>query len=767
MTKKSHLRSIILTLMLSSNMAFSDPLNTIVLEGNKRVESETILSYISIKKGDEFSDEACDIALKSLYATGYFKDIKVNRVGQKMVVKVEENPIINRVIFEGNNKIKDDVFEEEIKIKQREVLSPFKIQEAQQRMLEIYRRFGRYNATVHPKIINLPNGRVELVFEINEGDVTNIRKIVFLGNKSFSQAALEEVLKTKVARWYRFWASDDVYDPDRFTADQQELRKYYYDRGFPDMRIVSSQAELTPDKQDFFITFSIEEGEKYTFSKPDVTCSIPKVDNDDLRKMLIVIEDHPFSGSVIEASVTRLTNYLSSKGYAFVAIEPIIKKDPKTKKAKVTFEIKEGPKVFVEKIIIKGNDRTRDYVLRREITVHEGDSYSSDKVKHSENQLKDLGYFKKVEVQAEPGSADDQAFIVATVEEQPTAEIQVSGGFSTLDGPLAQIRLGEKNFMGTGRYISTEIGVAKRRQDFSATLVEPYLLDYNMSGTFSVFSTRSTRFQTFTQKRTGISAGIMYALSPFWSQSWNYNISFEDIKNTVKNDNISPYLLDQKGQNVLSSLSHTIAYDVRNNSSKPSAGHRIALTTTYAGLGGSIQYLQNSLSGSYYKALSNDVTLILKGEVGGLMKVQKKIRAADRFFLGANSFRGFEYGEMGPRDAVNKEALGGTRFWTATAEITFPLGLPNEFGVSGAVFTDIGSLWKVGDSRTYVPDPAMPNRRIKRDIMNDKHYTRVSVGAGISWDSPFAPISIDYSKAIKRKKHDNEQKFLFGFSTRY
>lgn len=736
------------------------PLHSIQIQGNQRIESETILSYIPLKKGEEFSDDRLDETLKSLYSTGYFIDVNVSRSGNSMIVKVDENPIINRLAYEGNSKLKDDIIEQEIKLRPREVLTRAKIQDAQQRMLEIYRRMGRYGASVNPKVIKLDQNRVDLVFEIDEGDVTFIRKITFVGNKAFKSSKLEEQLKSKQARWYRFFASDDVYDPDRFTADQQELRKFYYDNGYPDARIVTAQAELSPDSKDFFLTFQIEEGERYTIGDVKFNSSLPNVKAEDLQKVITFGKGDSFSGSKLEQSIIFMTSVIGQQGYAFVAIEPVIKKNPKTKVADITFEIKEGPRVYIEKIVFQGNDRTRDHVIRREMLMHEGDAYNSDHIKASEQNIKNLDYFKKVEVETEQGSGPDQANLLVKVEEQPTGEIGFSGGFSTMDGPLAQIKFVERNLMGTGRVLSTDLSVAKKRQDINVNIIEPYFLGKNLQASLGVYSVRSTRFSLFTHTRTGISAGIGYNLAPRWSQTWNYSISMEHIKNAMKVR--SPYITTQSGKSLVSVLGHTIAYDKRNSMIKPTNGYRISFSTSYAGLGGSVQYLQNILAGSTYFPISEDVTFIMKAEGGTLHKIKRTIRSADRFSLGANSFRGFEYGEIGPRDTVTLDALGGTRYWTGTAELVFPLGLPSEFGVSGAVFTDVGSIWRVGEKK-----PMQNVNGDKFNVMYDNHTMRASVGFGITWDSPFGPICIDYARTVKRQKKDVEQRILFGFSTRH
>lgn len=747
--KRTALATLLFAALISSTTAA--PLKGIRIEGNQRIESETIHSYIPIKVGEEFSPNQLDESLKALHATGYFTDVHVSNDGDTMVVKVEENPIINRIAYEGNSKLKDDVIQQEIKFRPREVLSRARIQEAQQRVLEIYRRMGRFGARVEPKIIKLPENRVDLIFEIDEGAVTYVRKITFIGNKHIPSKKLEEQLNSKRTRWYRFFAVDDVYDPDRFMADQQALRKFYYDNGYPDFRIITAHAELSPDQKDFFFTFHVEEGEKYDFGKVEITSKLPNVKTSDLMEVLTFAEGDTFSGKQIEKTITVMSNAVGVQGYAFVAIEPIVKKNPETKKADITFEIKEGPRVYIEKIVFSGNDRTRDNVLRREMQLHEGDAFNSQKLKDSERNLKDLGYFKTVTVDTEPGTGTDQARIVVKVEEQSTGEIGLAGGYSTLDGPLASIRLIERNFMGTGRVLHSDLSIAKKRQDFDVGIIEPYFLGRNMTGSASVFSSKSSRFDAFTQQSMGVRTGIGYRLSEYWSQGFSYMIMQEKI--TSSRAFRSSYISDQLGTSITSAVTHSISYDRRDAARNTTSGYIIGMSNTYAGVGGDVQYLKNILNAGWYYPVADEVILNIRGEVGGMERVGKKIRTVDKFSLGAQSFRGFEFGGIGPRDAITKDPLGGTRFWTQTNELVFPLGLPSEFGIKGAVFSDIGSLWRIGEK---IPDTTV----------HDENKMRASLGCGISWDSPFGPISIDYSRAVKKQKYDSTQTILFGFSTR-
>lgn len=751
-------KKIISALLISifSNVLISSPtsaetiLKSIKIEGNQRVESDTILSYLPLKNGDVIDQSKLDQALKELFATGYFNDVHVYAQGNVVVVKVDENPIINRIAFEGNEKLKDDVIKEEIRLRPREVLSRPKVQDAQQRLLEIYRRMGRFGAKVEPKIIKLDENRVDLVFEINEGAVTYIRKINFIGNKHFNNQKLEQQLQTKRTRWYRFFAVDDVYDPDRFTSDQQALRKFYNDNGFADFRIVSAVAELSPDQKDFFLTFTVEEGDLFKFGKFNIESKLPHVNVDELKASVKFNEGDDYSARLVDQTVIAITNAVGSQGYAFVSVEPKLDKDRTKKAINISFEIKEGPRVYIEKIVFVGNDRTRDEVLRREMQIHEGDAYNSDKIKRAEQYLKDLGYFKTATIETEQGTAPDQARIVVKVEEQSTGELQLAGGYSTLDGPLANVRIIERNFRGTGQVIHSDFTVAKKRQDFDVGIIQPYFLGRNMTASADVFHIRSTRLSSFTNINRGLNLGVGYRLSDYWSQSWGYGFKYEHIGHIAPS--ASQYIRQQQGHFYNSSLSHTIAYDRRNSRISPTSGYLISLTNTYAGLGGNVNYIRNDLGANWYYPIAEEVVFGLKGAVGAIDRVKKKIRITDSVFLGADSLRGFEYGGLGPRDKKTGDSLGGTRYWTATAETLFPLGLPNEFGIKGAVFTDWGTTWRTAQFGPGIVDTKTP---------------RGSVGVGLAMNLPIGPLRIDYAIPVRRQKFDQTQRILFGFSTNF
>ncbi|WP_051908486.1 outer membrane protein assembly factor BamA [Candidatus Odyssella acanthamoebae] len=737
---------------LSIGLVQADTVKSIKVTGNKRIESTTVLSYIPIKPNKAYDQSELNDALKDLYNTGYFSDVQINRQADTLVIDVTENAIINQVAFEGNSKLKDDKLKEEVQLRPREVLSRTKIQSAQQRILDIYRRMGRYNATVVPKVIKQNDNRVDLVFEINEGDVTHVRKVNFIGNHHIKSSHLEKALLTKQTRWYRFFASDDTYDQDRFIADQQLLREYYYDSGYPDFRLINAVSELTPDQKDLFLTFTLEEGERYSFGKMTIQSEIKKIDPKGLYSLITYAEGDWFSRKMIEKTIQAITEAVGIQGFAFAQVEPVIVKNKDSKTVDITYEIKKGPRVYIERIEIRGNDRTRDEVIRREIRLQEGDAYNSTFVKRAEQNLNDLGYFKKVDVSIEAGSTPDKAKMIINVEEQSTGELGLAIGFSTLDRALGNIHFAERNFMGTGRTIHSDLTIASRRQEFDVGITDPYFMGYNLEVGADVFHIRSKRISAFTEQNTGGRTHLGYKLTDNWFQNWSYTLQRDQISDVPNLS--SEYIKRMKGSYINSAVGHSLVYDRRNSRREPTAGYTLTFSNSLAGLGGDIGYLKNALGGSVFYSPLDEVILNARITAGHILKTNKRIRVADQIFLGADSFRGFAYGGMGPRDAKTMDAIGGSRYWVGTVEAMFPIGLPNEFGVKGALFSDFGSVWG--------SELKIPNNPIL-----DKKAMRASVGVGISWDSPFGPLRIDYAIPVKKQAKDDVQRVFFGVSSRF
>ncbi|CAO5676103.1 MAG: Outer membrane protein assembly factor BamA [Holosporales bacterium] len=750
----------------ASHILFAEQLSKIQIVGNKRIEAQTIKSYLPVKEGESFSESTADLAVRELYNTGYFVDVKVVKKGSVLSIEVLENPIVNQIVYEGNDKLKDEQIEQEVGIRPRKILSKTDIQNAQQRILEMYRRLGRFNAKVDPKLIKLNNNRVNLVFEIQEGDVTNIEKITFIGNKTFSSTTLEEQMHSKRYKWWRFFASDDVFDADRFMADQQALRQYYMNNGHPDFRIASAVSELSADKREFYLTITLDEGDYYTFGTQKVVSQIKDVPTDVLMKEVTFSDGDMYSAKQIEKTVEAITDALGDKGYAFVSVEPVVDKDPQTKKANITFEIKEGPRVYIQKINIKGNDRTHDAVIRRELTIHEGDVYNASKIKHSESKIKDLDFFKAVSLDEEETNTPDKTNINISVEEQSTGSVKLNGGYSTLDGPLIGFGFNERNFMGKGQDLHADISLAKRNQEIDIGIVEPYLFNRKLRGSVDVFASRSGYSDSYKVKQIGFSYGLQYELTPNLIQGFTHSVHVDkmtDFEKEAQNQDpnalprVSELLKNERRNVTISSLAHVLKYDKRDSVVETTRGYVLKMTNTYGGIGGNVQYIRNDFMGTAFYTPLESVLTFAQMDFGFVMKGgSRPLRLLDCVYLGGDSFKGFEYQGMGPRDlgCRNQDPVGGKKYWKLTLEAQFPIGLPADFGVKAAVFGQTGQLW----------DTIAKNKAgTKINIVEDKKV-RASVGFGIIWKGPFGPLRIDYAIPIRKQKYDKVQRINLSYA---
>ncbi len=732
-----------------------DVIERIVVEGTNRVDPETVGSYLQVRVGDPFDPARIDLSLKALFATGLFADVQLRREGSALVVRVVENPIINRIAFEGNRKLKDTDLATEIPLRARSVFSRAQVEAAVRRILDVYRATGRFGATVTPKVIELPQNRVNLVFEINEGEITAIRRIRFVGNRTFSDGDLLEEIDVKESAWWRFFGTSDVYDPDRLAADREKLRKFYLARGFAEARVVSAVAELTPDKQAFFITFTIEEGERYRFGKIDVTTTLRGVQAEQFRQGLRVREGRRFDGDKVEATIDSLTNVAGSMGYAFVRVNPILVPDREAKTVALTFDIREGPKVFVERIEVRGNLRTRDEVIRREIRIAEGDSFNSDRIRLSKRRLDNLGYFEKVDIQPREGTARDRVVIVVTVLEKATGELSLGAGFSTDEGVLGSIGLREQNFMGRGQVVAATFFLSQRSTSVDVSFTEPYFLERNLLFGIDAFRrTRDfTREGSFSTRETGGRLKFGYRITEDLSQLWQYEINARTVRDISLD--ASPIIKSEQGRTTTSSVSTTLTLDTRDHRFFPTDGYIVSGTVQYAGLGGSETFVKGIARGAiHYSVIPGWVVSVL-GEAGIVEGIGDDVRLGERFFPGGDSMRGFRVGGVGPRDRLTGDALGANKYFVVTAELTFPLGLPKEFGIVGRAFTDVGSAFDID---------VHPN---DRNLVLTRTTPRISAGLGLSWSSPFGPLRVDVGIPLIKAEGDRTQLFHFRFGARF
>jgi outer membrane protein insertion porin family len=729
------------------------------IEGTQRIEPETVRSYLLVQPGDQFNDERVDKSLKALFATGLFADVSLRREGDVLVIHVVENPIINRIAFEGNHKFDEAALTAELQLRPRVVYTRTKVQADVKRLLDLYRRSGRFAASVDPKVIPLDQNRVDLVFEIDEGAVTGISSINFVGNHQFTPSRLKETIQTKESRWYRFLSTDDTYDPDRLTYDRELLRKFYLSQGYADFRVVSAVAELTPARDGFFVTFTLEEGERYRFGKIDLESKIKELQASDLKPLVTVTEGDWYNADEVEKTITTLTDALGDRGYAFVDVQPRVDRHRDTHTIDVTFDVQEGPRVYVERIDVIGNQRTLDYVVRREIRLVEGDAFNTSKVRRSKQRIQNLGFFKKVDVNNTQGSAPDKTIITVEVEEQSTGELSLGGGFSTTDGPIGDVSMRERNLLGKGQDLRVGLTLSGRSQQVDLSFTEPYFLDRNISAGFDLFQIdqKNQLDATYDQFTLGGALRAGYQISDALRQTLRYTLRTDDIKNVQ--DNASFFIKAQAGSRVTSAVGQVLLFDKRDSRIDPTDGYFLSLGTDGAGLGGSVRYVRNKVSGGWYYPLYPEWVVSATAEFGDIRGLGQDVRIQDRYFVGGENLRGFATAGIGPRDTSTGDALGGNDYYVGSAMLAFPLGLPQEFGIAGRVFTDVGSLFSID-----LGGPSASTQFVKGTSAGTP---RVSSGVGVSWKSPLGPIRLDVAYPILKESFDKKEFFRVGFGTRF
>ena len=725
----------------------------ISVEGNQRVETRTVLSYLGLKAGDGFSQSEIDLGLKNLFATGFFSDVKLLRDGSTLLVRVEENPVVNEIAFEGNDRVESKDLTKEIELQPRSIYSRDKVQSDVKRILDIYRRGGRYNAVVTPKIIKLDQNRVNIVYEVTEGIVSRVEKITFIGNNAFPSDTLVKTVRTEETRWYKFLTDNDRYDPDRLQYDQELLRRFYLNEGYADFQVKSAHAELSPDKDAFFVTFVVDEGAKYTFGEVKVESELKNQEAPDFSKVITSKAGDIYDASKVEDTIDAMTKELGNRGYAFVDIQPKLDRDAANKTANVTYIIKPGPRVYVERINVTGNVRTMDEVIRREFRLSEGDPYNTAKMQRTEQRLNNLGFFEKVEVKNEPGTAPDKTVVNVDVKERSTGEINVGAGYSTTDGILGNFGITEKNLLGRGQELKTNFTLAARRKQAELGFTEPYFLNRELAAGFDIYRTNLdfTQESSYNIDTSGVNLRMGYTIAEKLKHDLTYSLRTSDITNIQPG--ASAYILEQAGSNVTSSIGQAFTYDNRDNKLNPTTGYYLRASQELAGLGGDSKFLKHELKGSYYYPVAKKWTFGLLGSTGYVSGWGGEgVRISDRFFVGGDDLRGFRNAGIGPRDTLTRDSLGGDAYYSSTAELKFPLGLPEELGISGATFTDVGSLWKSESTGANIFDSNSP---------------RVSVGVGLLWTSPFGPIRIDFAHAIVKQDADLTENIRFSFGTRF
>ena len=741
----------------------------IKVEGNQRIEEGTIRSYMLVQPGDPFDPERIDRSLKTLFATGLFQDVSLHRDGDTLVVKVQENPIVNRIAFEGNRKLNDDTLRGELQLRPRAVFTPQLAQADRQRLLDLYARRGRFAATVVPKVIRLDQNRVDVVFEINEGDTTLISRIAFVGNRAFSENRLREVINSREQAFYRILSSSDQYDPEKINFDKELLRRFYLKNGFADFEVRDATAELSPDRRAFFVTFTISEGERYKVGQVSIDSKLRNLKGEELTPLLQIAPGDTYDGDLVERTSQAIQDAVQNRGYAFVDVKPRIARDRAKKTVDLVFDVTEGPRVYVERIDISGNTRTKDRVIRREFRLAEGDAFNAATVRRSRQRLQDLGYFNSVTVTPTPGSAADRAVLNTVVDEKATGELTLGGGYSTDAGALVNVGLRERNLVGTGIDASINGVLAQRRSQLDLSITDPYFLDRNLVAGIDLFDVNNNNqdIAAYNESRLGGALRLGYEFNEHLRQAWTYSLVSRRIFDVQEGASI--YVQNQVGTSLLSQIGQTLSLDYRDSRTEPHEGFLIRLGTDFAGLGGTARYVRTKLDGTYYIPLERftgdaDWGIALSAGGGYLAQLGREERIIDRFFLGGDNLRGFQSGGAGPHAISNvanigtNDSIGGRLIYTQSTELRFPLPISADLGLSGRAFVDIGSLSEV--TRLGAINGVVPQ------VVADS-TPRVGAGVGVSWKTPFGLINIDIADAVVKRPYDQTQVFRFGFGTRF
>jgi outer membrane protein insertion porin family len=728
--------------------ARSDVIRTINVVGAERLEPTTILSYIRLRAGQEYTSAGADEALKDLGATELFANFSIRNEGGNVVITVTENPVINRIVLEGNERLKPDKILPEIKLAPRQIFTRSKVRADVARILELYKRQGRFAAQIEPKLVQLPQNRVDIVFEITEGPKSKVRQINILGNDKFSDGDLRGEMVTKQARLTSFFSSNTSYDPDRLAFDQQKLRQFYLTEGYADFRVVSAVAELTPDQKDFIITYVVEEGERYTFGDVKVDSQLRDFDSDSMSENLSMKAGDFYNAKSVEDTVEQLTELAGRFGYAFADVQPRFDRKPADLKMNVTFVLREAPRVYVERVDINGNTLTQDKVVRREFRLAEGDAFNSLGVQRTTARINSLAYFQEnFEVSQVEGSAPDRIILEANIEERPTGELQFSAGFSSIEQFILAGSIRQRNFRGRGQTIGLSVNWSQFSRSAQVSFSDPYLFDRNISGGIDIFRRDFNQFNfngnnrntTFQQGTTGFSARAGVPLTEFMSLIGSYTLNFDDVsldENLFFSDTdgdgtrecdpllAGRFLCDTIGQRLSSIVGLSVNYNSLNSRIRPTRGRTVSLSSEFAGLGGDVRYVRfRGRAQQFWNVGNSGFVFSVLAEGGTIVPLRERagegvddIFLNDRFFLGEPQFRGFAIRGVGPRiltqqyqevaggppvlitdrDRTRDDAIGGRNYYLGRAELEIPLGTgARELGLRPSIWADIGALWGV------------------------------------------------------------------------
>ena len=788
-----------------------DTIQAIRIVGNQRIEEGTILSYMLVQPGDSFGSDRVDRSLRTLYATGLFADVSLQREGSALVVHVRENPLVNAISFEGNHNVKAEDLTKALQLRPRAVFTTRMAQQDRQKLLGVYAGKGRFAATVEPFLVRLPQNRVNVVFKIVEGPETKISRIIFVGNHAFSESDLKAVIDSREERIWRFFSSSDQFNPERVNFDRELLRRFYLEHGYADVVITNTVAELSPERRAFFLTFQISEGDRYRVGHVTVKSTVPKVSAAPYQDLVRETEGAFYNGNLVEKSSDAIQAAVrKTVANPFLVVNPRIARNHDKHTVDLEFDIAQGPRTYVERIDITGNTVTRDRVIRREFRFAEGDPNDPVLIRQTKQRLNDLGYFGDVKVTPQPGSAADRVVVNTELTEKATGELSLGGGYSTTSGILGQAGLRQHNLIGTGIDAGINGTLASRQSQIDLSVTDPYFLDRNLVAGGDIFylTNNNQYVSDYSETRYGLSARLGYAYNDHVSQAFTYTVSDRDV------NNISPfasvYVADEAGYSLLSQIGQTVAFDYRDSRVEPHSGFVVRVGNDLAGLGGNERYLRSKIDSTFFLPLdyftgNSDWGISFSQGAGYLKNFQSRERIIDRFFLGGDNLRGFLDQGVGPHsvaystcfanppygpsvgassclrndiDYHGSDSLGGNFIYTQSTELHFPLPVPADFGLAGRTFVDIGGLSGLNVPPNAASSCLATSARVNGRTVDehgspisrcfyDDSSPRMSVGVGVSWKSPFGLINIDVGIPVLKKPYDQTQFFKFGFGTRF
>ena len=732
----------------------------IIVEGNRRVDAETVRSYFHAPPDGHFDDAARDTALKALIATGLFDKVSIENTGVRLVVRVTEAPVLDRVAFEGNKKVKDADLAAAVESKPRGTLQRAAVQAGVGRIIEAYRHVGRDEVRVTPEIIARGNGRVDLVYMITEGARTTVRQVDFSGNQVFGKQQLNAVIKTSATNMLSFLTGGDVYDPDRIAQDQELLRLYYRSKGYADVSVPSARAEYDPAAKGFALTFTIDEGPLYHFGDINVVCNIPGLDAGKLRGLPTTRSSAVFDGNALDKTTEILAIEMAKLGYPFAQATPRVTRVATARRIDVAFVIDQGARTYVERIEIHGNTRTRDYLIRREFDIAEGDAYNKTLIDRAERRLKNLNYFKTVKISNRPGSAPDRIVLDVEAIDQSTGDFNIAGGYSTADGALVEVKVGDRNFYGTGKTVQAAFTYGQYARGVNLAASEPYFLGTKVAAGIELFDrqTDATSYQSYGSTTYGATLQLGTPINEQLGVQWRYSIYNQNITLAPNSSGLTPSLPIQQaaaaGPAWVSAVSSTATYSTLNNTKSPTDGFKSQLSQDLAGLGGDVRFLRTTEDVRYYKSLNSDLVGMVRAQGGHVTGWGgQQVPLMNNFFGGPTMVRGFAPNGFGPRDltpGTTMDNVGGSMYWATTAELQSAIpGVPDEYGLKATAFVDAGSVFRYTGSTASLQ-------------VANKNVVRSSVGAGLTWASPFGALTVDYAVPLSKAAYDVVQPLRFS-----